>query len=176
MKDRLNKDFLEFIALLEEKGVEYLIVGGYAVGLHGFPRYTGDIDFFVAVTEPNARRLIAVFEAFGFGDIGLQAEDFLQPDFVVEIGREPRKIQVLTGIDGVEFGECNERRTEIDYEGLRMKFIGLPELLRNKEATGRNKDRIDIEALTGDNREPEPRQSPPFQIDNQDEKWDHPTE
>lgn len=96
MKDRLNKDFLEFIALLEEKGVEYLIVGGYAVGLHGFPRYTGDIDFFVAVTEPNARRLIAVFEAFGFGDIGLQAEDFLQPDFVVGIGREPRKIQVLT--------------------------------------------------------------------------------
>lgn len=148
MKDRLNKDFLEFIALLEEKGVEYLIVGGYAVGLHGFPRYTGDIDFFVAVSERNARSLLEVFDAFGFGDIGLVAEDFLQPASVVEIGREPRKIQVLTGIDGVDFADCFERRIEIDYEGLRMKFIGLPDLLRNKRASGRNKDLIDLDALT----------------------------
>ena len=150
MKDQLNEDFLAFIGLLEAKGVDYLIVGGYAVGLHGFPRYTGDIDFFVAVSDENASRLIEVFEEFGFGDIGLTAADFLEPDFVVEIGREPRKIQILTGIDGVDFSECRADRIEIDYEGTTMKFIGLPQLLKNKKASGRRKDLIDLDALSED--------------------------
>ena len=150
MKDQLNEDFLAFIELLEAKNVEYLIVGGYAVGLHGFPRYTGDIDFFVAVSDRNARLLIEVFEEFGFGDIGLCVTDFLEPDFVIEIGREPRKIQVLTGIDGVEFAECQVDRVEIDYGGRTMKFIGLPQLLKNKRSSGRRKDLIDLDALSGD--------------------------
>ena len=101
--DKLNQDFLEFIELLEEEKVEYLVIGGYAVGLHGFPRYTGDIDFFVAISEDNAERILRVFEKFGFGEIGITQADFLKVDHVVEIGREPRKIQVLTGIDGVHF-------------------------------------------------------------------------
>lgn len=144
----LNPDFREFIALLEEAGVDYLIVGGYAVGLHGFPRYTGDIDFFVAVSKQNAEQLIGVFEKFGFGDIGLTEQDFLEEDFVVEIGREPRKIQVLTGIDGVEFADCYERRVEVQVDGLQMKFIGKEDLISNKRASGRSKDKLDVEELT----------------------------
>ena len=90
--DPLNQDFLDFIALLEARQVDYLVVGGYAVGVHGFPRYTGDLDFFVAVNDQNAAKLLEVFDRFGFGDIGLQQSDFLEWGFVVEIGREPRKI------------------------------------------------------------------------------------
>ncbi|BCU79100.1 nucleotidyltransferase [Luteolibacter sp. LG18] len=145
--DHLNQDFLEFIGLLEEENVEYLIVGGYAVGVHGFPRYTGDIDFFVAIRPENAAKLIRVFDRFGFGDIGLTDADFLQEDFVIEIGREPRKIQVLTGIDGVTFEECLENRIEVDYDGLPLKFIGKADLIRNKAASGRSKDQIDLAEL-----------------------------
>ena len=145
--DQLNQDFLEFIGFLEKEKVDYLIVGGYAVGMHGFPRYTGDIDFFVAISNENASRLLRVFEQFGFGDIGLSASDFLEENFVVEIGREPRKIQVLTGIDGVAFEECFNRRVEIQYEHLLLKFIGKDDLMRNKAASGRPKDRIDLGEL-----------------------------
>jgi hypothetical protein len=145
--DTLNEDFLEFIRLLESEKVQYLIVGGYAVALHGFPRYTGDIDFFVAISKENARNLIRVFEQFGFGEIGLEEQDFLEKRFVVEIGREPRKIQVLTGVDGIQFEECHRRALRVDYEGTVMSFISLDDLERNKEASGRSKDLIDLEEL-----------------------------
>lgn len=144
----INQDFLEFIGLLENHGVDYLIIGGYAVALHGFPRYTGDIDIFVAINPENATKLLDVFHAFGFGEIGLSREDFLEPDFVVEIGREPRKIQVLTGIDGVTFSDCETRRIVVELQGLHLKFIGKEDLIRNKQASARPKDLIDIDALT----------------------------
>jgi hypothetical protein len=145
--EKLNQEFREFIGLLEKHAVEYLIVGGYAVAFHGFPRYTGDIDFFVAVSECNATRLLAVFEEFGFGNIGIEKADFQQPDFVVEIGREPRKIQVLTGIDGVTFEECRQHGITETYGGMSLNFIGMDELLRNKQASARAKDLIDVQAL-----------------------------
>jgi predicted nucleotidyltransferase len=145
--ETLNQDFLEFIGLLESHDVDYLIIGGYAVALHGFPRFTGDIDFFVAVNPENAAKLIDVFKAFGFGEIGINQEDFLQPDFVVEIGREPRKIQVLTGIDGVTFSDCRSRRVEIELQGMNLKFIGKEDLIRNKKASARSKDLIDVDEL-----------------------------
>jgi predicted nucleotidyltransferase len=145
--DQLNQDFLGFIELLEAEKVDYLIVGGYAVGLHGFPRYTGDIDFFVEISTGNAGKILRVFEKFGFGDIGLTLGDFLEKDFVVEIGREPRKIQVLTGIDGVSFNECFERKIEVEIGRINMKFIGKDDLMRNQAASGRPKDRIDLEEL-----------------------------
>lgn len=145
--ERLNQDFLEFIGLLAEENVEYLIVGGYAVGVHGFPRYTGDIDFFVAVHPANAARLVRVFQRFGFAELGLAEADFLEKDFVIEIGREPRKIQVLTGIDGVRFEECYRNRLEVDHQGAVLPFIGKEELIRNKAASNRPKDQIDLGEL-----------------------------
>ncbi|HEU5078298.1 MAG TPA: hypothetical protein VFT72_03760 [Opitutaceae bacterium] len=87
----MNKHFREFIELLEKNGVRFLVVGGYAVGFHGFPRYTGDLDVFVAISVANAHKLVQVFSEFGFSDIGLKAEDFWDPEIIVEIGREPMK-------------------------------------------------------------------------------------
>ena len=145
--DQLNQDFREFIGLLESENVEYLIVGGYAVGLHGFPRYTGDIDFFVAINPSNAKKLLQVFDQFGLGEIGLGLEDFLEENFVVEIGREPRKIQILTGIDGVSFNDCYPRRIELIDDGLKLRFIGKRDLIVNKAASARPKDLIDLEQL-----------------------------
>ncbi len=142
--EELNEDFAEFARLLEEAEVRYLIVGGYSVALHGFPRYTGDIDFFVAVSSENASKLIAVYEKFGFGDLGLQEEDFVRPDYVVEIGREPKKIQVLTGIDGVSFDDAWKNRVEVSINGMPLKFLGKEDLIANKRASGRPKDKIDL--------------------------------
>lgn len=143
----LNRHFQEFIGLLERNRVRYLIVGGYAVGLHGFPRYTGDIDFFIAITEENAKQVLKSFRDFGFGDLGLSEKDFLEEKIVVEIGREPLKIQILTGIDGVTFEECWEERKEVHLSGMAIPFIGIESLLKNKSASPRAKDRIDFEEL-----------------------------
>ena len=143
----LNKHFREFIELLEKNGVKFLVVGGYAVGFHGFPRYTGDLDVFVAISESNAQKLVHVLTEFGFSDIGLKAQDFLDPEIIVEIGREPMKIQVLTGIDGVAFESCYVRKVEFTDEGLSIPFISLDDLIANKAATPRAKDKIDLEEL-----------------------------
>ena len=143
----LNKHFREFIELLEKNEVRFLVVGGYAVGFHGFPRYTGDLDVFVAVSQKNAEALVRVFAEFGFTDIGLKPSDFLDPEIIVEIGREPIKIQVLTGIDGVVFDGCYAHRTEFDDAGLRVPFISFEDLIANKAASPRAKDKIDLEEL-----------------------------
>lgn len=143
----LNKHFREFIELLEKNKVRYLIVGGYAVGLHGFPRYTGDLDVFIAISKENARSVLQSFRDFGFTDLGLSEEDFLEEEIVIEIGREPLKIQVLTGIDGVIFEECWLERKDVALSGKTIPFIGIESLLKNKAASGRAKDKIDLEEL-----------------------------
>lgn len=143
----LNKHFREFIELLEKNKVRYLIVGGYAVGLHGFPRYTGDLDVFIAISEENARSILQGFKDFGFTDLGLTEKDFLDEEIVIEIGREPLKIQVLTGIDGVTFEECWLEKKEVILSGKTIPFIGIESLLKNKAASGRAKDKIDLEEL-----------------------------
>ena len=142
--DTLNEDFSEFARLLEEADVKYLIVGGYSVALHGFPRYTGDIDFFVAISPENATKLVEVFNVFGFGALGLSESDFTEPDYVIEIGREPRKIQVLTGIDGVLFETAWKNRVIVSMNGMNLKFLGKEDLIANKRAVGRPKDQIDL--------------------------------
>ncbi len=144
----LNKHFQDFLGLLEKHHVEYVIVGGYAVGVHGFPRYTGDMDVFVGISDENAARLVDVFNEFGFETLSLKASDFLEPDTVVEVGREPMKIQVLTGIDGVTFDRCRSDRIVVNISGLQVPFIGFGSLLANKAASPRSKDRIDLEELT----------------------------
>jgi hypothetical protein len=143
----LNRNFKEFIELLEKKAVKYLVIGGYAVGIHGFPRYTEDLDIFIAVSPQNASKMPSVFSEFGFTDLPITKEDFLKRDFVVEVGREPLKIQVLTGIDGVTFNECYQNRIIIDDGGQKIPFIGIEQLLKNKTASPRAKDKIDVEEL-----------------------------
>lgn len=143
----LNKNFSEFIGLLEKHAVKYIVVGGYAVGVHGFPRYTGDIDFYIAVSDANAESLLKVFSEFGFSDLGLKKQDFLDRESVIEIGREPQKIQILTDIDGVQFDECYANRLTVSVSSQTIPFIGLQELIKNKSASPRAKYKIDLEEL-----------------------------
>jgi hypothetical protein len=144
----LNRHFQEFIELLEKHGVKYLVVGGYAVGFHGFPRYTGDLDVFIAISEENSENILRVLGEFGFSDLGLNVQDFLEKEIVVEIGREPIKIQVLTGIDGVTFEESYSGKEYLQLsKELSIPFIGYEALLKNKESSPRAKDKIDFEEL-----------------------------
>lgn len=144
----LNKHFQDFLGLLEKRKVEYVIVGGYAVGIHGFPRYTGDLDVLVAISRENAGRLLDVFAEFGFESLKLRMEDFLEPDTVVEAGREPMKIKVIAGIDGISFDRCRTDRILLDVPGFQVPFIGFDLLIANKAASPRSRDRIDLEELT----------------------------
>lgn len=145
---KLHKDLREFIALLNSHKVDYLIVGGHAVAFHGYPRFTGDTDFLVRPTAENAQHLIRALDAFGFGGIGLDASTFTQPDKVVQLGRPPNRIDLLTSISGVDFKKAWEGRVDAELDGLPVCFLGRAALLQNKRATGRTKDLDDVEKLT----------------------------
>ncbi|MEW6707942.1 MAG: nucleotidyl transferase AbiEii/AbiGii toxin family protein [Pseudomonadota bacterium] len=143
----LNKDFREFVELLNAGGVEYLVVGGYALAAHGHPRYTGDIDFWIGTSDENIERLLKALVAFGFGGLGLRKEDFRSPDAVVQLGYPPARIDLLTGIDGVSFEDCYPRRVMVDAGGAQLPIIHVDDFKANKRATGRMKDLADLEAL-----------------------------
>ena len=142
----LNQDFKEFAELLNAHGVEYLVVGGYALAAHGHPRYTGDIDFWVGLGQDNIQRVLDALQAFGFASLGLKVDDF-DHDTVLQLGLPPRRIDILTAIDGVDFGACFERRESAVLGGVPLNVIGLTDFIANKKATGRLKDQVDLEAL-----------------------------
>ena len=143
----LNKDFREFIELLNAKGVKYLVVGGYAVALHGYPRYTKDIDIWIELAPENASRLVRSLEQFGFGSLGLKEQDFLDADTIIQLGYPPRRIDLLTTLPGVDFDQCFAERVVVDFDELPVNFIDLENLKKNKLATGRAQDIADIENL-----------------------------
>ncbi|MCB2022044.1 MAG: nucleotidyltransferase [Rhizobacter sp.] len=142
----LNRDFKEFAELLDARGVDYLVVGGYALAAHGHPRYTGDIDFWVRPEPDNLTRLLAALQDFGFGSLGLGVGDFAA-DTVVQLGQPPRRIDLLTAIDGVSFDACFARREIVDMDGVPLSIIGLEDFKANKRASGRLKDLADLESL-----------------------------
>jgi len=143
----LNQDFKEFIQLLNEKQVEYLVVGGYAVAFHGYPRYTGDIDIWVAISKENAEKVMQVLKDFGFGSLGISEEDFLKQDLVIQLGYEPIRIDILTSLTALSFAECYDFAVLANLDDLLVKFINLENLKKNKLATGRQKDLGDVENL-----------------------------
>lgn len=143
----LSRDFKEFVALLNAHGVEYLIVGGYAMALHGRPRNTGDLDVWIARTPDNAARLMKALEEFGFGGLGLSLRDFETPEQVVQLGYPPFRIDLLTDIDGVRFADAWPRRETVTHEGMPLHFIGRDDLKANKRAAGRPRDIDDLEQL-----------------------------
>jgi len=143
----LDPDFREFIALLNNHEVRYLIVGGYAVAFHGYPRYTKDIDIWVDAEPDNAVRLMQALNDFGFGGAGLKAEDFLVPGYVIQLGYPPNRIDLLTSIKGVGFTACYASRIKISVEGVEMCLIDIENLKRNKLASGRLQDLADVENL-----------------------------
>ena len=145
----LSPDFKEFIQSLSDNQVRYLVVGGYAVALHGYPRYTKDLDVWIELTPENASRMIQALEQFGFGSLGLHKEDFLEYDQIIQLGYPPNRIDILNSLPGVDFSTCYEQRVHSQIDGIDINFIDLENLRRNKKASGRAQDIADLENLTG---------------------------
>ena len=146
----LPQDFKEFLRLLNDHGVEYLLIGGYAVGYYGYPRSTADIDVWVANHLDNAGKLTRVFTDFGMISEDITPELFLNPGNIVRMGVPPVRIEVLNEIDGVDFDECMVNSENGMIDGVPVKLISLPDLKRNKRASGRYKDLEDLEHLPGE--------------------------
>ncbi|MBT9556111.1 MAG: hypothetical protein IV100_08790 [Myxococcales bacterium] len=143
-----SDDLSEWVELLASEKVEFVIVGGHAVAWHGHPRFTGDIDFLMRATPENARRVARVLERFGFGSLGVTEQDLLTEGQVIQLGRPPNRIDVLTSITGVATDEVFRNRVPGRLSRHDVHYISLPDLLANKRATGRAKDLADVEALT----------------------------
>jgi len=143
----LSQDFREFVELLIKNDVDYLVVGGYAVGVHGHPRYTGDLDIWLNPTQHNAKKIFKCVCEFGFGSLGLKESDFIKEGNIIQLGYPPLRIDLLTSIDGVVFEDCFENRKVVEIDGLVINFIGYRDLLQNKRSSGRPRDIDDIEHL-----------------------------
>jgi hypothetical protein len=132
---------------LNSSKVEYIIVGALAVSWYGFPRYSADVDFLVRPSIQNAERVLEAIRDFGMSSLNLSADDFSVPERVVQLGVEPNRIDLMTSITGVSFEDAWNSRVAGTLEGIPVQFIGRSALLRNKDATGRAKDRIDADEL-----------------------------
>ncbi|SDZ90671.1 Nucleotidyl transferase of unknown function [Arachidicoccus rhizosphaerae] len=143
----LGKDFEDFVVLLNKYKVEYMVVGGYAMAFHGKPRYTGDFDVWVNISEENAEKLLKVMEAFGMSSLGFEKDDFLQQGYISQIGYPPLRIDILNNIDGVEFKEAYINRQELIEGDLAIVYIGLQDLMANKIASGRKMDLADVQEI-----------------------------
>lgn len=147
MAMQLAPDFREFLRLLDAHEVEYLLVGGYAVAYHGYPRATQDLDVWVEIDPTNARKLVAVLHEFGFEDPEIASELFLEPDRIVRMGLPPMRLEILTSVSGLEFSEASSSSVDATIDGVRVPVIALADLRRNKAAAGRPKDLADLAEL-----------------------------
>jgi hypothetical protein len=143
----LNSDFKEFIQLLNDNQVKYLVIGGYAVAVHGHPRYTKDIDIWIEMTSENADKLVTALNQFGFGSLGLSSQDFQSPDQIIQLGYPPNRIDLITTPDGIDFDTCYSSKLEIIVNDTPVQFIDLNNLKKNKKASGRLQDLADLENL-----------------------------
>ncbi len=144
---KLTRDFKEFLSLLNSEKIEYLLIGGYAVGYYGYIRPTKDMDVWIAVDPANLERLVGVLAKFGFAPGSIRADDFLRTETVFRMGMPPNRIEVITRISGVEFSECYARRVMVAMDDVQVPIISYEDLKRNKNSTGRLRDRGDIEQL-----------------------------
>lgn len=140
----LNSDFKEMLSCLKDEAVDFIIVGAYALAAHGFPRATGDIDIWVRNSFGNAQKIMRALIKFGAPVSHLSEEDFAAPDVIVQLGVEPCRIDLLTGIDGVGFDEAWQNKVRVTIDDLEIDILSKEDLLRNKLATGRDKDQGDI--------------------------------
>jgi hypothetical protein len=149
MKMKLHPDFKEFIQLLNKHNVEYLIIGGYAVAVHGYVRATGDIDIWIKISVENAEKIVQVLKDFGFSSLKLTPEDFQKENIIIQFGVPPYRIDILTSPEGLNFDECfADRFEQTSDDGTICKFIDKQNLLKNKKIVGRSKDIDDIENLS----------------------------
>ena len=143
----LNSDYKDMLQALLDNGTKFLLVGAYAMGAHGYPRATGDIDIWVEPSEENSRRVYSSLAAFGAPLHEIDETTFVRHGCVFQIGVAPRRIDIITSISGVEFDEAYQKRQCVDIEGLAIPILSLGDLIRNKRATGRDKDRLDADHL-----------------------------
>ena len=143
----LDKNFREFIELLNVHGVKYLVIGGYAVNFHGYPRYTKDIDFWIWLTKDNIQQLLNALNAFGFGSLGLSESDFLNPKNIIQLGYEPFRIDILLELEETDFEECYNRKTQITIDNTLIDFLGIDDLIAVKKIAGRLQDLADADNL-----------------------------
>jgi predicted nucleotidyltransferase len=143
----LHPDFQDFLKLLNSHKVDYLIIGGYAVGFYGYPRTTADIDIWIAINPPNAAKMVLALKEFGFDVPELSAGLFLQKGKIIRMGNAPVRIEILTTISGVSFNECYRNKTNTVVDGVQVNIINLEDLKKNKKASGREKDLDDLKNL-----------------------------
>ncbi len=143
----VQQDFRDLLALLNKYKVEYLIVGAYALGFHGAPRYTGDLDVLVRPDPINASSIMQALIEFGFGSVGLTAADFEEEGKVVQLGFPPVRVDILTSITGVSWEQAESGRVKGQFGDVTVHYIGRDEFIANKRALGRKKDLADIEAV-----------------------------
>ena len=143
----MNTEFVEMLSALSEADAEFLVVGAHALAAHGVPRATGDLDLWVRSTPENAKKVLAALQKFGAPLFDLSVQDLSTPEIVFQIGVAPLRIDILTSITGVDFEEAWTRRKEMELGGVRFGVISREDLIRNKRATGRPKDLLDVESL-----------------------------
>lgn len=142
-----EKDFIDFIELLNIHQVEYMVVGAHALAFHGRPRHTGDLDIWIKPSAENADKMVNVLKDFGFDSLGLTKEDFLKENYVTQLGYPPLRIDILNAISGVIFDDAYKGRVVGQYEDLSVSFINISDFIANKQASGRPKDLGDIDSL-----------------------------
>ena len=143
----LPNDFKDFLRLLNSKKVDYLLIGGYAVGYHGYPRATADMDIWIALNKNNAQKVVNVIREFGFNEPELTVETFTELKKIVRMGFPPIRIEIISEIDGVKFQECYNSRIVDVIDGVNINIIDLKSLKKNKKESGRAKDLADLENL-----------------------------
>lgn len=144
---RIEKDFKEFLELLNEKEVKYLIVGGFAYSFYAQPRYTKDIDIFISSSPENATKMVEVIEDFGFKSFGLTVDDFSKEHSIIQLGYPPVRIDIITSVSGVDFDSAWANKVQGKYGEITVYFISLSELIKNKRTTGRDQDLVDVKYL-----------------------------
>lgn len=144
---KLHKDLRTFVELLVSAKVDFLVVGGHAVAFHGYPRFTGDIDLWIRPTPDNAQRVLAALTAFGFAGLGVTLDDLVRPESIVQLGRPPHRIDLLTSISGVNFDEAWASKASGRLDDQNVWYLGRDALVTNKRASNRPKDLADLHEL-----------------------------
>ena len=148
-----QKDFEDFIMLCNKYELEYLVIGGFAVSIHGYPRTTKDLDICINKNEVNATKLLQILEDFGFGSLNFKIEDFVNDNMITQLGYEPIRIDILNDLNGVDFDVAFQNKRVVQMNGVPTNFIGYHELIENKEKAGRDQDLLDVKKLKAQNKQ-----------------------
>ena len=147
VKMELTHNFHDFIKQLNASGAAYMVAGGFAVALYGYPRYTGDIDIWINATTENATKVLQVLQTFGYSEKEVNLEDLTTPEIIVQLGYPPNRIDLSTGLAGLDFTSCWENRVIMSFGNTMANFISLSDLKKNKKASARQQDLLDLQNL-----------------------------